>query len=250
MKKVIFAIFVLMAILLTSQMVAAKLVPVNYNISIDFDNTNNQKFILYAPQGYEHHFQWEDNDTHADKSYIHTMYYDFDEEELCPDNSQLEEYQKISTGLSNTLATCTIIMQGMNKSQEYLEKLDALRTEKGKFETDYNTCNTEKGIIKNDADQCDIDIDKSEEKVESLNTDLDRCQDQARDKQNCEVSLEDAIKDKSTFGIGGILAGLGIGYMLWKKKKAASGPSEQQEAGTTGDNVDFNQQTFTDGPKN
>lgn len=231
MKKI--GLYIMLSILIGSLCLADKLIPVQFEVSIDFDEERD--FTLVMPNGYERHFYWDNGTSHSDTTFTHTIYHNLDEELWCAENSQMGEYKNISLTMIDMLDVCSGIMQGFNQTQETCK-------EYGEWENEAKSCRMERDIYQEKF------LDEKNESAE-LTRDLRECRDKRDEYQEtmvglqrtnteistCTADLEEARSGKSSYGFFGLLIGGAVVYFYFQKKYAPTTPSEQEEVQSLSD---------------
>jgi len=100
MKKI--SIYLLMLILLVSTVFAVQVIPIYVNGVVDFDGERD--FTLKLPNNFEKHFYWENNESHSDYSFNHTILYKLDEDTYCKQNVNLENLASQVEGIRTNMS--------------------------------------------------------------------------------------------------------------------------------------------------
>jgi len=234
-------IIAIMLVLCTTAVFAAQAVmPVEIEVSVDFDDPTD--FTLYLPQGYERHFSWNANETHSDVTFDHTIYYDFEEEEWCTHSAeQAAEYRNISTGLSSMLSVCKTVVGSLDNSAEYQKQSDGAKETSLEYERLWTLCKADKTLALNDSSRWEDKyngVSGCSNELTTCQSQLDSFKNTGKELNECKDDLDDSGKSKNNTMIFAALVGVGAGYFIWGRKKS-SGPSEQAEAGYSGDGVEY-----------
>ena len=217
-----------MALLCVSFIAADVVVPVEVSISVEFEDTTDFEIIL--PNGGSRHFEWDNDSVHRDVTYEHVIYTIIDEEKWCSDNSELDEYKKIVEAETKMLNTCAGITGQLNKTIDLQNKANEAVKDRDIYENMLNNCEESEEDYRKDHETCETLLVDTQNEEDSCQSQLTTALRSTGDTKSIQSDLDAAISSKNTFGFGGLLIGIGIGYMLWKKKKR-QGPSEQMEAG-------------------
>ncbi len=247
MKKTIYLIIILMLI---SNVSANTLIPVSYQVSVDFQGERD--FRLIMPNGYERHFYWDNDTTYSDTTFQHTIYHNLDEDKWCTDyKDKISQYENISGGISSMLNICSNLVSRINRSEELVLQIDEAKDDRREYERLFEACNQNFLNEKNESDECNIDIEELREDYDICNRQVNSYKSSSSGCVECETELQKLKGNKNSSALLFLGIGLGIGYYLWGRKKKKSAPSEQSEGSYGGDGIrDRSEEPgIYDGPK-
>lgn len=220
------SIFFLVLMIVPYTLAADSILPVGIPLTLDF--TGERDFKLSLPDGFERTFSWTNGTQEPDSTFTYTYYYHYNLTTLCNQAG----FGVLTDSFSQLTGSCgqfaSDALTARNKSEEYLRQMSDLRYNKTVIESALGLCTDKRDWYKNLSDTCTGALQESQKKnIDDLVTitGLERSVDQ---KAVCEQDLTEALKAKSSYGFFGLMFGLGIGYMLWGRKKK-NAPSEMQE---------------------
>lgn len=224
----------LMLVLCTGLVMAERVVPIEVDVAVDFKG--EREFEILLQNGFERHFTWDEGQTHSDVTFSHTIYHELDEDKWCSDNSELDEYKKITQSLTSMLSTCKGAVDTFNKSEILRSRVTEAERDMGIYEEKWRTCSNSLNNARNESEDYKALYLDYQEKYDEEHDKAIRGQQTSSELNKCERDLTDMISDRNLFGIIGFIGGLAVGWYLWKKPKN-SGPSEQAETGYVPDRV-------------
>lgn len=230
-------LYVFLLVMIGSFVSATQVIPIDHSITVDFRDPTS--FNLVFDNGFEKHFQWDTNETESDSTFTYRYYHSLDENSFCAQYTSCNEYENITLKLSNMLDICGDIVKTWNNSDNYRAETQEAIKDRDTYELMLESCEYDRDNLENESVEYKNDMVYYRDELDSCETDLSRVERTSGDVQECNSDLDKAVSDKNTFGFGGLAIGLAAGYMLWKRKPA-SGPSEQAEAGISTDMPSFN----------
>jgi ubiquitin len=222
MKKIALIVLFLMIIMSTGAMAATQIKPVTFEMSVDF--TDQRAFKLVLPGGTEKFYTWDANETHTDDTFTHTVYHEYNEEDWCSSYSDISQKLNSLDGKWNQSVECA---QAKAERAEYKRVKEIEEELRLKFEKNYEDCNNETESLNG--------------QISSLESSLNVARNAQSELSTCKNDLADSEKKNQNTMIFSALAGIAVGYFMWGRKDK-KGPSEQSEAGSYGDSVEYREQ--------
>jgi len=229
-------LLIIMVILLCLPGVLAEIeyVPVSFEVSIDFQGERD--FRLIMPNGFERHFWWDENESHSDVTFTHTIYEEVDLNTICGDATEVGRYRNISVGLMDMLKICGDFAKETNSSKTYLKQLGQAEKEWDHYETAWENCKDDIDTFENSSVSCENDLGECENKEEICGNSLRDARDDSKELTKVKKEKENLEKSKNNLAIFTAIIVAGICYGIWgRKNKTAS--SEQQEINSESDAV-------------
>jgi len=223
MKKIL--LIILLCVILSNTALAT-LVPIPVQVTVDFKGERN--FALLLPNGFERTYSWEVNQSHSDETFTQTVYYDSTNSNFCDGN-----YQNITTGLMSILGVCSKVVNqssfcevNLSASKVQIEEYRRLwEIEQERRQDSENTTAEARSLLSSKTDKLDL-----------CENSLSSCQGTADQYNACQNDLKDADSAKTTYALFAGAAGVAAGYFIWGRKQR-TGPSEQYERGSYGDQI-------------
>jgi len=225
--------------------VTASTIPLNLTVEVDFQGPT-EFVIRYLPYGYESYFHWDNGSTHADRVLYPVIPYELDEEKYCTESTnKINQYQNITTSFVSMSSLCNGIMSNLNTSVALTEKARAAESSKNEYERLWKIEEFMKSVAQNQSNLYLNEKNEYKTNYENCNSRLEAANSYRRENDEYKTKYEQSEKSKQNLMLIAGAVGIGIGYMIWRNKSPSSGrrSSEQEEAGTTGDDLGY------DGPR-
>lgn len=212
------------------------MIPIVYESTITFNG--DRDFDIHMPGEQIRHVSWGVNNTPLNTSFSYIFYHILDEEKYCAKQlTQINEYQKISLGLTDVLSVCTGAINTFNQSSTFMGQIAEAKSDRveyerlWKIEEDNRKSFEEKyKDLKNSTKDYKSDYDNCKSKLVNQ-------QNIVSDKKRCETELTALNKTKNSTNFIFGLVGLFLGHYFWPKKKEQIVSSEHSEAGVSGDEI-------------
>jgi len=243
-------LMILMILVMVSSAQATQSMPVKFKTTVDFKGERD--FVILMPNGLERHFFWDDNETHSDVTFNHTIYYDIDEVEFCNEYANLGVYVNVSDSLAEMMGLCSSMITQWNDTQKLRDQANEAIRDRELYRGMNEACEENLKSADNFSETVYDDAIGYRQEADRCQQQLNTLQRESGNIESCNTELSAAVSSRTNYLFGGAALGIGVGYMLWKRKKEAGGPSEQSESGTAYDQIGQPSKPapiFKDGPE-
>jgi len=246
-KKIVGVLMAFMFLLvITGQNVNATLVEVRYEIGWGDMTCNNNtinedaRFVIEFEEGDDetYYYRYRNDDEHTDdnentRHEVNLDYNDDETEEYISDFGNLPS-ERLIDELHGLTKTCSGIVNMSTTANTYSEELNDCKDIQRDYKTNWDICADDKIDAEEGETSCNIDLDETEQQLDAANNQITSLKRDDNNYATCKTDLVASEKGKQNNAFLWAAIGLGVGYVLWNKKKSG-GPSEQNEAGSYSD---------------
>jgi len=249
MRKML--LIVTLLLILMGSVRALQTIPVPVDVTVDF--RGDRSFTILMANGLERQFTWTQNQTPADTSIKHSLYYEVDEIAFCKKYADLGTHINLSNGMVDMLKVCKGALNSWNDTTALRYQITEAIKDRDIYDGMLQVCEDNLKANANFTNQMRADATKYRTEADNCQKQVNALEQSNKEFSSCSTELADAVKSKSNNLFMGVGIGVGIGYLLWKRKKDTDAPSEQAEAGVGFDAVGYSRRppnmTFKDGPQ-
>lgn len=216
--------------------VKASIIPLNLSVQVDFDDQRDFT-IRFLPYGYESHFSWNANETHADRMLYPVIPYDLDEGRYCTESSnKINQYQNITSSFTGMSTLCRDIMANINTSIALTERARVAENAKNEYERLWKIEEVRRSTAENQSTFCASEKNEFRINYDNCNSQLQSLRAYRQENEEYKTKYEASEKSKQNLMFIMFGVGFGVAYIFLNKRKGnSSGPSEQAEVGSSGD---------------